>query len=40
VDYGRRFINYCGGGNVDPPVEEGIEELAQFRKWVGGKIIP
>lgn len=40
VDFGRRFINYYGGGSFNPTTEEGIEELAQFRKWVWGRIIP
>ncbi len=40
VEFGRRYINFYGGGSFMPTTEEGIEELAQFRKWVWGKIIP
>jgi len=40
VDYGKRFINYYGGGSYNPTTPEGQEELQQFRKWVWGKIEP
>jgi prepilin-type N-terminal cleavage/methylation domain-containing protein/prepilin-type processing-associated H-X9-DG protein len=40
VEFGKKYISYYGGGSFSPTTEEGIEELAQFRKWVWGKIIP
>ena len=38
VDYGRKYMNYYGGGNFMPTSDDGIEELRQFRRWVWGKI--
>lgn len=39
VEYGRRFIEYYGGGNFNPVTDEGREELYQFRRSVWGKAI-
>jgi len=39
IDYGRRYIEFYGGGNFMPQTDEGKEELYEFRKSVWGKAV-
>jgi prepilin-type N-terminal cleavage/methylation domain-containing protein/prepilin-type processing-associated H-X9-DG protein len=40
IEFGRKYINFYGGGGFMPQTQEGIDELNQFRKWVWGRIEP